>query len=193
MKKIFKLLILCLILINTAFTQNYRTKNGHIWFVSEAPLEKIEAHNKQVVCELNTIDGEFNFTVNMKSFEFVDPDMQEHFNTNYVQSDLYPKAIFKGFSKNLIDIPFYSDSIYKIEIQGALTIHGITKTIRQNGTFKVKHGQVIAKAEFYIFLSDYDINIPPPVVNNINNHIDIIVDVALDKSSTSTASKNEKY
>ena len=182
MNPILKLLFVFFILVNTTVAQNYKTNNGHIWFVSEAPLEKIEAHNKQVVCELNTIDGEFNFTVDMQSFEFVDPDMQEHFNNNYVQSELYPKAIFKGFSKNLIDITFYLDSIYKIEIQGALTIHGITKTIRQIGTFKMKYGQVIAKAEFYILLSDFDINIPPPVVNNINNHIDITVDVALDKT-----------
>ena len=117
----------------------------------------------------------------MKSFEFEDPDMQEHFNSNYAQSDHYPKAFFKGFIRNLSSINFEKDSTYKAEIEGALTIHGVTKVIKQTGTFKIKNGRVIGKAEFYIVLSDFDIKIPQAVINNISNNIDIIVDVILDK------------
>ena len=193
MKTIFKLSLFIMILSCTATAQNYKTQNGHIWFVSEASLENFEAHNRQTSCELDTKTGEFMFTVFMKSFKFGNPEMQEHFNNHYVESEQYPKAFFKGFVKNISSIDFNKNNTYKADIEGTLTIHGITKEIKQSGTIKVKNGSIIGKADFNILLSDFDIKIPQKFVNYISNNINIIVDVTLDKSSTSTASKNEKY
>jgi len=61
------------------FAQKYLTKTGHIWFFSNSPMEKIEAHNKQVNCAVDFSNGDFIFKVLMKSFEFEKALMQEHF------------------------------------------------------------------------------------------------------------------
>ena len=181
MKAILKL-SLFFMFINVTFAQNYNTTNGHIWFVSEAPRGKIEAHNKKVNCELDILKGEIKFTVDMKSFAFENFEMQTEFNNKYAESEMHPKALFKGFIRNLADINFITDGIYSAEIEGSLTIHGITKVIKQTGIFTVKNGRIFGKSEFHILLSEYGIIIPQPVINNINNYIDIFVDLTLDKS-----------
>ena len=181
MKTFFKLSLFFLF-INTSFAQNYKTTNGHIWFISDAPRGKIEAHNKKVICELDILKGEIDFTVNMKSFEFENSDMQAEFNSKYVESEMHPKALFKGFIRNMTDINFINDGTYNAEIEGSLTIHGITKVIKQTGTFTVNNGRIFGKSDLHILLSDYGITIPQPVINNINNYIDISVDLVLDKS-----------
>ena len=43
MKKIL-LTLLIIGTVSVTFGQRYITKNGHVWFHSEAPLETIEAH-----------------------------------------------------------------------------------------------------------------------------------------------------
>lgn len=53
----------------TVFGQKYLTKNGHIKFFSETPIETIEAHNRQVNSALDISTGNFVFKVLMKSFE----------------------------------------------------------------------------------------------------------------------------
>jgi len=70
--------ILFLLLATSTFAQRYITKTGHIWFHSEAPLETIEAHNKQVNAALDTKTGAIVFKVLMKSFIFEKALMQEH-------------------------------------------------------------------------------------------------------------------
>ena len=47
--------------------QKYITKNGKISFFSDAPLEKIEAHNNQVNAALDIETGNLVFKVLMKS------------------------------------------------------------------------------------------------------------------------------
>ena len=81
--------------------QKYITKNGYIKFYSETPIETIEAHNRQVNSALDRETGDFVFKVLMRSFEFEKALMQEHFNENYVESENFPNATFKGKVTNL--------------------------------------------------------------------------------------------
>ena len=79
-----------------SFGQKYITKTSHIWFYSHTPMEDIEAHNRQVVSSLDVSTGDIAFLLLVKSFDFKTALMQEHFNENYLESDKFPKAIFKG-------------------------------------------------------------------------------------------------
>ena len=47
--------------------------------------------------------------------------MQEHFNESYLESDIYPKAIFKGDITDWDDVKLSEDSL-KILIEGDLTM-----------------------------------------------------------------------
>lgn len=161
--------------------QKYITKNGHIRFFSTTPMEDIEAHNRQVNSALDQQTGEFVFRVLMKSFQFEKALMQEHFNENYVESDKFPNATFTGKVSNINDVPFDKNGVYPVNVEGDLTIKGITKKISEKGTLEIREGKVYGKSTFNVLLSDYGIKVPAAVANNIARSIQIDVDVTLEK------------
>ena len=161
--------------------QKYITKNGHIWFKSETPVETIEAHNQQVNCALDVSSGDLVFKVLIKSFEFPKALMQEHFNENYLESGKYPLSTFTGKILNLKEINFTKDAKYTVEVEGDLTIHGITKKVKEKGVLEVKGGQILLSSDFTVLLTDYDIKVPKAVIKNIAESIDVHVGVKLDK------------
>lgn len=179
MKKHFLIATILLITATGLNAQKYITKNGRITFYSETPIETIEAGNVQVNSALDTQTGDFVFKALMKSFEFEKALMQEHFNENYVESDKFPNATFTGKVVNMADIDFSKDGKYVAEVEGKLTIHGVTKDIRENGTFEVKEGKIRGTSKFLVKLSDYDFKIPSAVMANIAESIEVTVDVEL--------------
>jgi polyisoprenoid-binding protein YceI len=185
MKAIANLLILFSIVLGihgTVSAQKFISKNGHIKFYSDSPMEKIEANNRQVKIALDAGTGDFVFQVLMKSFEFEKALMQEHFNENYVESDKYPNATFLGKITNLKDINLTKDGTYQATVEGKLTIHGVTKNVKENGTLEVNGDKATAKSKFNILLSDYNISVPGAVVNNISKSIEITINAILDKA-----------
>ena len=180
MKKITMILMITLGAI-TAFGQNYVTKNGHIKFYSETPIETIEAHNHAVNSALNPETGDFVFKVLIKSFEFEKALMQEHFNENYMESDKYPNAMFKGKVSNVADIDFGKEGTYDAMVKGELTIHGVTQEVEEKGTFTLKGGKIQGNSVFNVLLADYQIKVPGAVKKQISESIEVTVDIMLEE------------
>ena len=157
----------------------YLTRTGHIKFFSEAPMENIEAHNRQVTAVLDVNKGEIAYKVIMKSFEFEKAAMQDHFNTQYLHTDKYPNAQFEGTVNNLSAINFKKDGSYPAQVSGKLTIHGVTQDIKQTGTITVKGGNVGTQAKFTIRLADYNVRVPSDFARKISETIEITVDCTL--------------
>ncbi|MEI6433375.1 MAG: YceI family protein [Bacteroidota bacterium] len=178
-------IIIAIILLGSILVsaQKFITKTGHIRFFSEASIEKIEAHNRQVNAAFDATTGDFVFKVLMKSFEFEKALMQEHFNENYVASDKFPTAKFLGKITNITEVNVEKDGIYPVTVEGKLTIHGITNALNEKGTLEVKKDKIEGKANFTILLADYKIDIPGAVVKNISKTIEITVDLLLEKAS----------
>ncbi len=175
-----KNLLLSFILAGLAFSaqaQKYFTKTGHIWFYSHAPLEDIEAHNYQVTSIIDSKTGDLVYKVTMTGFQFENALMQEHFNEKYVESEKFPESIFKGKITNPGEVDFTKDGSYQTTVEGELTIHGITKPVKAEGTITVKEGKIQAKSLFQIAVADYEIKIPSAVKDNIAKVIDINVDI----------------
>ncbi len=179
MKKITFVLLIFLAFAIQSNAQKYITKNGNITFYSDGPLEKIEARNNQVNSALNTETGDFVFKVLMKSFVFEKALMQEHFNENYIESDEFPIAIFKGKVTNVSYDEFSTNGKYEAIIEGELTMHGETQKIETNGTFDVVKKGITGTSNFKIGLADYKISIPGAVTGKIAEEIEISVDVML--------------
>lgn len=158
----------------------FYTKSGNISFHSKAPLENIDAVHKSVTCVLDSRTGNMQFAVLMKGFEFEKALMQEHFNENYVESHKYPKAEFRGQVVNNGDISYVKDGSYTAKVKGKLTLHGETRDVEATGKLVVKSGRISADAEFRIQLSDYGIEIPKIVKENISNSVLITVDCAME-------------
>lgn len=153
----------------------FYTKTGYISFYSKAPLEDIEAHNRQVVSFLDAKTGELAFSVPMKAFQFKKALMQEHFNENYVESHKYPKASFKGKILNLSEVDFTQDRLYNLQLEGVLTIHGVDRLLRTTATLQVNGDQLQGRANFSVTPQEFNIEIPALVRENIAKRIDISV------------------
>lgn len=156
------------------------TKSGNISFYSKASLENIEAHNKTITCVLDAKTGNLQFAVMMKAFEFEKALMQEHFNENYLESNKFPKAEFKGQVVNNSEINYGKDGKYTAKVKGKLTLHGETKDVETTGTIEVKGGKIDMDAVFTVALSDYNVEIPKVVKDNISKSVSITVDCKLD-------------
>ena len=169
-------LTFCLLLGFSGQAQGrFYTKTGHISFYSKAPLEDIEAHNRQVVSFLDTKTGELVFSVPMTSFQFKKALMQEHFNENYVESHKYPKATFKGKILNLQEIDFSQDKLYALDLDGILTIHGVDRRLQTTATLAVRGKELQGRANFSVTPQEFNIEIPALVRENIAKRIDISV------------------
>ncbi|HEU4608029.1 MAG TPA: YceI family protein [Chitinophagaceae bacterium] len=155
------------------------TRNGSIYFNCSGKMEKIEAINKSTTCVLDTKTGALQMALLMRGFEFERALMQEHFNENYVESDRYPRAVFKGTITNLKDVNFSSPGEYKLVVQGNLTIHGVSKDIAAEGTAIVKQGSIALKSSFSLLLNDYNISIPSLVADKISNTVKMDINCLL--------------
>lgn len=170
------LLLTALFLIQTVSGQKLISKNSHVVFTSSTPLEQIEAHNNQAVSILDPATGSLAYTLLIKSFEFRIALMQEHFNENYLESDKYPKATFKGSINDYGKIDYKNDRTYAITVTGDLTIHNVTKQVTMPATIEIKNGIVSAKATFIVKPADYNISIPSVVENKIAREVKVTVE-----------------
>ncbi|NJO25893.1 MAG: YceI family protein [Bacteroidia bacterium] len=182
MKKLLMTFIVCFLLGLSSFGQKYFTKNGKINFdaTSSGSPEKIEAVNKTVTCVMDIKTGNIQFSVLMKGFEFERALMQEHFNENYVESDKFPKAEFKGTILNNTAVNYLSNGSYAVKVEGKLTIHGETKDVSADGKLVVQNGKVSAAAGFKIILADYKITIPGLVADKVSKTASIDVSCLLE-------------
>ena len=153
--------------------QTYIGQSGKIVFFSETPVEDISAVNTKVSAVFDASTNDLVFQLNITDFKFPIALMQEHFNENYLESDLYPRSTFSGKvieSKN-----------GTATVQGDLTIHGKTNKIKLNGSMIRNTKSIIISAVFSVMLEDYNIKIPKIVMYNIAEVIDISVSIKLDR------------
>ncbi len=175
MKRIIVLFTIVTGLINSSFGQVYYTKNGSISLFSKTPLENISADNNQVISVLNMESGVLEFSVLNNAFQFPKAKMEEDFNENYIESDKYPKSVFKGNIADISNIGSLKDGSYKITVTGELMIHGLAKSITTPATITIKDGKISAMASFKILIKDYNIKIPSIVSNKIAESVEITV------------------
>ena len=176
-KVIFLVFVSVLFFAQSMQAQKYFTRTGNIVFSSEAPMEKIEASNQKATSVLDASSGKMEFAVLIKAFQFEKALMQEHFNENYMESDKFPKALFKGAIVDMSKIDLSSDGTYAVKVKGDLTIHGETKEVESDGTIVVKNGKISATSTFEIAVADYKISIPKVVRDNIAKVVAIVVNI----------------
>jgi hypothetical protein len=157
----------------------FYTKSGKISFFSSTALEDIAAINKNVIAVLDPKTGDLQFAALMKGFEFKKALMQEHFNADYVESDKFPKAEFKGQIANNSDVKYSADGNYTVKVKGKLTIHGVSQDVETSGTVTVKEGKPTLSSTFNVLVADYDITIEKLYQDNIAKSIKVTVDCSL--------------
>jgi len=96
----------------------------------------------------------------MKTFHFNNALLEEHFNENYLHTDKFPNATFKGkligFNKDFLT----KDGVYNFSSEGQVTLHGVTKDFKAPVKLEVKGKVAIFYCSFKIKAEEYNIDIP---------------------------------
>jgi len=171
--KYFSVLLLALLSFTQAGQDVYVCKNAKINIYSSAPIEDIEANSNEGVSVYNAATGELAFSLPIRSLHFEKAMMEEHFNENYIESDKYPKATFKGKINEHPDLG--KDGSYPVTVTGDFQVHGVTQNRTVKGEIKVNRGVVSMSSEFMVKCADHHIDIPKIVFHNIAESIKMTV------------------
>lgn len=149
--------------------QLYTTKDSEIDFFSKTPLEDIKALNTKVSSIINTANGEIVVKIPIVDFQFSNKLMQQHFNENYLESEKYPHATFKGKINEPIN--FTKLGTYDVSATGVLNIHGVNQERTIKGKLTVGDGIINLNTKFDVLLIDHKIKIPKLVFKKIAEQI----------------------
>lgn len=173
-RKLLLTFIVLFIAFQGLIAQNrYITKKGHVKFFSSALIEDITANNHQVLSIIDIENNEVAVDIPIKSFDFRKKLMQEHFNENYMESEKFPKATFKGSFNGTDDLSNKVDGTYNVNAKGELTIHGVTKQIEVPVNITIKGQKLTAELIFDIAVKEYDVKIPKLMFNKIAEVIEV--------------------
>ncbi|WP_163400196.1 YceI family protein [Flavobacterium fluviatile] len=172
-----------LILLIVSFTGNSQekkiSKSGKITFEASVPsFEEVKAVNSNVTFVLNPVTGEIASLAIMKGFRFKVALMEEHFNENYIESDQYPKAAFKGKIENF-DAKSLTESPKEFIINGKLELHGKSKEISIRARISRPASGISILSNFSVNASDFNIMIPSVVKSKVSNKINIQIETIL--------------
>lgn len=178
MKKI--ILIALLLLVNITFGQRLLTRSGEIKFDASMPnLVEIAGKSNTVSAILDQATGQFATSIIIKSIRFKVPLMEEHFNENYMESSKYPNSTFKGKITGF-DAKKLAASKVAYDIEGDLTIHGISKKVKTKIYLSLNGNKVAASGNFLVHAQDYGIEIPSLVKEKFANQIKVSFNFDLD-------------
>lgn len=153
--------------------QIIKSSQTEIEFFSATPVEDIKAINKDSKALINTTTNEFAFVVPIVGFKFEKELMEVHFNENYMESDKYKTAHFKGTVKGVVD--YLKDGVYIVSASGILNIHGVDQSREIEAEITVKDGVMTIKSTFKVKLADHKIKIPKVVIKNIAEEVNVSV------------------
>ena len=172
MKKIA--LIAMLSIAGIVFSQEKMiSKSGTITFEGSVPsFEEVKATNKNVTFVLNTETGEIASLALMKGFQFKVALMEEHFNENYIESEKYPKAIFKGKIDGF-DANTLTANPKDFIIKGTLELHGKSNPATVTAKISKSGLGINIISNFSVNASDFNISIPSLVKSKVSNKINV--------------------
>ncbi len=176
MRKI--LAVLCLFTSIVCVGQVFTCKNGVTKFTSEAPLELIKAESNQTIGVLDCSTKNVQFSIMIDSFEGFNSGLQkEHFRENYMETEKFPRATFKG--KIIEDIDFTKTGVTTVRAKGIFNIHGteVEKIVKVK--MNIKAGEVAIDTNFEVPLQEHNIKIPKVVNQKIASIILVEVKAVL--------------
>jgi hypothetical protein len=176
MKRCKALLFLSLGFCIQASAQQFATREAHISFLSETPLEDIRAESHEASAILDLATEQLAFQVPILSFHFPKALMEEHFNENYMESEQFPKASFRGTLSGLD--PGVKDA-QGVVAKGTLEMHGVAMEREVTGTMVRTDLGWSLNASFSVACVDHDIDIPKVVSENIAEVIDVTLSATL--------------
>ncbi len=172
-------IILCLLSVSPLLAQKYMSRTAEVYFFSDMDaVEVVEAVNNQVGAVVDLENGNIAFQIQMRAFHFDIALMEEHFNENYIESEIYPKATFSGA---FTEIPNNLETKQSLLIVGVIDFHGVKKEMEIPVNLVLNEGVLFGDSKFNLLCSDFNIDIPKIVSDKISNTIEVTVKASLTK------------
>ena len=177
MGRLLTLLLVCC--SSFASGQNlFEVNKGTIKFNSRAPQELIHASSDNLKGAIDLEKKTFAFKIGISSFlGFNSPLQREHFNENYMETDVFPEATYMG--KIIEDVDLTKDGSYVVRAKGKLRIHGVEQERIIRSTIVSKQGKLFIESEFVVLLADHNIKIPKVVYSKLAPEINVSVNATL--------------
>lgn len=177
-----KTALFCLVLcsITNLFAQDKKiTRTGQVSFEASVPaFEEVKADHKNVTAALNSKTGDIQALILIKGFRFKVALMEEHFNENYIESDKFPKATFKGKIEGF-DYEKLSATGQDLTIKGTIELHGKSKDIVFTAKVKKAKESVELVSSFVLNPDDFDIKIPSIVSKKVSKKVNVKLNFTL--------------
>lgn len=170
-----RILLLIFIWVSFSASAQDRFSSDQAWvdFEASVPLfEEIKAKNEKVSCNVELKTSELNCTLYIKDFQFKRELMQKHFNSNYLESDRYPKATFIG-RINKFDYKSLSANGNEYQIKGMIRIHGKSKPLICKAWVKKTENGLEINSNFILVTDDFNIEIPSLIANKISKEVQV--------------------
>jgi polyisoprenoid-binding protein YceI len=175
------LMLLALLVTGFISAQKFTTKTGSIKFEASVPsFEEVAGESKTASAVVVAETGDIAVLTLMKGFRFKVALMEEHFNENYVESDKFPKATFKGKIEGF-DISKVSAEAKTFTLSGDLTLHGKTKHITGPARISKQGNTLTITGAFDVKPADFDIEVPAVVSKKIAEKIKVTYNLQLIK------------
>ncbi|NCQ17955.1 MAG: YceI family protein [Ignavibacteria bacterium] len=177
-----KILFVCLLISVEFFSQGteLHVKQGsknHVEFISDAPFGKFSGVTENIdgymYWEGNnyTTNSSLYFEVDLKTLDTGIGLRNRHMRDNYLQTDKFPDASFKGKITNVTPA---AQGPFKVDADGEMFIHGVTKYIKISGVLtKSGNSDYNLKTNFSIKLSSYNIDIPSIMMVKLSEVIEL--------------------
>jgi hypothetical protein len=160
----------------------YFTNSGIATFRSEAVQELISGTSNELRGLLDVEKRTFAFRILIRSFKGFNNGLQrEHFNENYLESDKYPEATFRG--KIIEEVDFTRDGKFTIRAKGILNVHGVDQERIIKSEVTIQNGNIHIDSKFTILITDHDIKVPKVVHSKIASEIMVEVIADLKKKA----------
>ncbi|WP_394774766.1 YceI family protein [Flavobacterium sp.] len=167
MKKITVLMLL-FATFSTLAQDKFKTSTAIVNFEASIPFfEEVTAVNKLGTIVLEPESSTLICSVAVKDFLFKMDLMQTHFNQNYLESNRYPKAVFKGKIEKF-DLKNVDGSEKEYDVTGKLYLHGKTKIIDMKAFIKRVPEGIQISCNYPISMSDFNVAIPSVVAGKIS-------------------------
>jgi polyisoprenoid-binding protein YceI len=145
--------------------ERYKISEAKVSFFAGTPLEDIDGKSDKLIGIIDASTKEFAFRISMNSFIFPRALMQEHYNENYLETEKYPYADFKG--KIVGPINWSSEGTDEVFAEGEFNVHGVSKSYKIPAQIIHRQNTHQLYAKFDIQLIDHDIDRPKIVMMKI--------------------------
>lgn len=153
--------------------EKLHTQTGKVTFEASVPaFEEIKASSEKASCTFNPVSGEIQSQVPMKSFQFRFQLMQQHFNENYVESDRYPKAVFRGIVDKF-NMASLSENPKEFTLQGVMELHGRSKDIATRAKIRKTDAGIEIITDFTLNTDDFGIQIPSTILMKVSKKVNV--------------------